>query len=76
MKDRGSQHSASSKNSSVLGQGYSTIAWLPEGEKSWTLPLRHERITSFETPISKARWQLKQVCKEIKEQKILVVKEL
>lgn len=72
MKDRGYQHSASSKNSSVLGQGYSTIAWLPEAEASWRLPLRHERITSFETPISKARWQLQQVCQEI-QQKVLVV---
>ncbi|MGB5634813.1 MAG: NF041680 family putative transposase [Waterburya sp.] len=73
MKDRGYQHSASSKNSSVLGQGYSTIAWLPENQGSWTLPLRHERITSFETPISKAAWQLKQVGLEIKSEKILVV---
>lgn len=34
--------------------------------------MRHERITSFETPISKATWQLKQVAKHIK-QKVLVV---
>jgi len=72
LKDRSYQHCASAKNSSVLGQGYSTIAWLPETGGSWALPLRHERITSFETPISKAIWQLKQVCKQIK-QKILVV---
>ena len=72
MKDRGYQYSASAKNGSVLGQGYSTIVWLPEGEGSWSLPLRHERITSFETPISKAKWQLKQVCENI-EQKVLVV---
>lgn len=45
------------------GQGYSTIAWIPESEGSWALPLRHERITSWETPIDKAVWQLKQVCK-------------
>lgn len=45
------------------GQGYSTIAWVPESEGSWALPLRHERITSWESPISKAVWQLRQVCK-------------
>lgn len=56
----------------TVGQGYSTIAWLPEKEGSWALPLRHERITSFESPISKAAWQLKQVCQHLK-QKVLVV---
>ena len=44
------------------GYGYSTIAWIPESEGSWALPLRHERITSWENPIDKAVWQLKQVC--------------
>ncbi|HEY9675079.1 MAG TPA: hypothetical protein V6D11_26805 [Waterburya sp.] len=24
------------------GQGYSTIAWIPEAAGSWALPLRHE----------------------------------
>ena len=47
----------------TLGQGYSTIAWIPESEGSWAIPLRHERITSWESPISKAVWQLKQACK-------------
>lgn len=47
------------------GYGYSTIAWIPEIEGSWALPLRHERITSWENPIDKAVWQLKQVCKEL-----------
>jgi hypothetical protein len=46
-----------------VGQGYSTIAWIPEAQGSWALPFRHERITSWESPISKAVWQLKQVCK-------------
>jgi len=45
------------------GQGYSTIAWIPEESGSWALPLRHERITSWENPIDKALWQLKQVCR-------------
>ena len=42
------------------GQGYSTIAWIPETQGSWALPLRHERITSWESPIEKAVWQLSQ----------------
>ncbi len=45
----------------TIGYGYSTIALVPSEEGSWALPLRHERITSWETPISKAVWQLKQV---------------
>lgn len=61
------------------GEGYSTIAWIPEAEGSWALPLRHERITSWESPIDKrlrhfpafqkagnnaqSVWQLGQVCK-------------
>ncbi len=47
----------------AVGHGFSTIAWIPEAEGSWALPLRHERITSFETPLSRAAFQLKQVCK-------------
>lgn len=49
----------------TLGYGYSTIAWIPETEGSWALPLRHERITSWENPIDKATWQLKQVCQHL-----------
>lgn len=45
------------------GEGYSTIAWIPEDSGSWALPLRHERITGWESPINKAVWQLRQVCK-------------
>ena len=72
LKDRTYEHQASSQNSVTVGEGYSTIAWLPEQQGSWALPLRHERITSYETPISKAAWQLKQVSQHIK-QKVLVV---
>ena len=46
----------------TIGQGYSTIAWVASEQGSWALPLRHERITSWESPIGKAAWQLKQVC--------------
>lgn len=49
----------------AVGEGFSTIAWIPELEGSWALPLRHERITSWETPIEKAAWQLQQVCQHL-----------
>ena len=70
--DRTYEHQASSNNSVTIGQGYSTIAWIPEKQGSWALPLRHERITSYEKPRSKPAWQLKLVCQQIK-QKVLVV---
>lgn len=49
----------------TLGQGYSTIAWIPKEQGSWALPLLHERITSEESPISKAIIQLRQVCEQL-----------
>lgn len=48
-----------------VGYGYSTICWIPEIEGSWSLPLRHERITGWENPIEKAVWQLRQVCRHL-----------
>lgn len=56
----------------TIGQGYSTIAWIPEGSGSWALPLRHERITSWENPIQKAAWQLQQVCENLPNRPISV----
>jgi hypothetical protein len=49
----------------IVGQGYSTIAWIPEPQGSWALPLLHERISSGESPIPKAATQLKQVCEQL-----------
>jgi hypothetical protein len=66
LKDRSSVHSAVDGNSSMgIGHGYSTLVWVPEQPGSWALPLRHERITSFETPLSKAALQLKQVSQKL-----------
>ena len=73
LKDRTYEHQASSNNSVTVGQGYSTIAWLPEKQGSWALPLRHERITSYETPISKAAWQLKQVSRHLTQKALIVL---
>jgi Transposase DDE domain len=72
LKDRTYEHQGKTQNGVAIGQGYSTIAWLPEGHSSWALPLRHERITSWESPMSKAAWQLKQVLKHCS-QKVLVL---
>ncbi len=60
MKDRTHQH----HKGVIVGQGYSTIAWIPEEQGSWALPLLHERISSGESPIPKAAAQLKQVCEQ------------
>jgi hypothetical protein len=48
LQERTIEHQASTVPGNrpiALGQGYSTIAWIPESEGSWALPLRHERIT-------------------------------
>jgi DDE superfamily endonuclease len=64
LKERGFHHG---KDGNIgLGQSYSTLAWVPETSGSWALPLRHERITSFETPTSKAAFQLKQVTRQLR----------
>ncbi len=66
LQERTIEHQASGIDGNrpiTIGQGYSTIAWIPEDALSWALPLRHERITSWENPIKKAVWQLQQVCK-------------
>jgi hypothetical protein len=51
----------------TLGHHYSTLAWIPEAQGSWALPLRHERISSFETPLARAAFQLKQVSRALEE---------
>lgn len=68
LKDRTIEHQPTliaGNKPIAVGHGFSTIAWIPEGQGSWALPLRHERITSFETPLSRAAFQLKQVCKQL-----------
>ena len=67
LKDRTFEHGARviSGKPITLGHGYSTIAWIPEEKGSWALPLCHERITSFETPVKRAAWQLRQITREL-----------
>jgi len=75
LQERTFEHSGTSiagNKPITIGQGYSTIAWIPEDSGSWALPLRHERITSWESPIEKAIWQLKQVCDHLPSRPISV----
>lgn len=65
LRERTYEHQANPMSGSkpvTVGHGYSTIAWIPEWQGSWALPLVHERISSFESPIGKAVEQLRQVC--------------
>jgi len=46
LKDRTYEHQAQPMSGSkpvTVGQGYSTLAWIPEAQGSWALPLLHER---------------------------------
>ncbi|MBM4449013.1 MAG: transposase [Chloroflexi bacterium] len=45
----------------TIGQGYSTVAFLPDTAQNWTLPLLHERIESTTDPIQKGADQLRRV---------------
>ncbi|MBD1864229.1 MULTISPECIES: NF041680 family putative transposase [Trichocoleus] len=68
LRERTYEHQANPMSGAkpiTLGQGYSTIAWIPEAQGSWALPLLHERITSAETAIEKAAAQLRQVCQQV-----------
>ncbi len=72
LQDRTYEHGAKviSGKPITLGHGYSTLAWIPFEEGSWALPLRHDRISSHETPITRAVLQLKQVCRNLPERQI------
>lgn len=68
LKDRTYEHACQAMPGAkpvTVGQGYSTIAWIPEDSGSWALPLLHERITSFDNPIAKAAAQLRLVCQNL-----------
>src|SRR5512141_1063584 len=68
LRERTYEHQATAMSGAVpvtLGQGYSTLAWIPEAQGSWALPLLHERITSAQSPIEKAVHQLRQVCQHL-----------
>ncbi|MEG4583980.1 NF041680 family putative transposase [Microcoleus sp. MOSTC5] len=67
LKERTYEHSPSQLGGRpvTVGYGYSTLAWIPEAEGSWALPLLHERITSWDSPISQAVQQLSSVSSQL-----------
>ena len=68
LKDRTYEHQAQPMAGAkpvTVGQGYSTLAWIPEAQGSWAVPLLHERITSFDNPVDKVIAQLHLVCKSL-----------
>lgn len=55
----------------TIGQGYATLAIIPEAHSSWALPLLHERIT-HQKPVETAARQLRQVCQHLTERPLSV----
>jgi len=75
LAERSYQHQPSllpGRRPVTLGHGYSTIAWVPEAQGSWCLPLLHERIHSVDTPVRKASQQLERVCRYLLQRPITV----
>ena len=48
----------------TIGQGYATLAVIPDTHGSWALPLLHERIPN-QKPVEQAAQQLRQVCQHL-----------
>ena len=70
LKDR--TFTGGTGNGITVGHSYSTLAWIPEASGRWALPLRHERLTSFETPARRAAFQLKQVTRQLSERPLAI----
>jgi hypothetical protein len=76
LKERTYEHqpTALPRNRPVgIGQGYSTIALIPSTNGNWALPLRHERITSWENSLQKGAKQLAQVCQYLQHRPIALL---
>lgn len=56
----------------TIGQGYSTLAVVPEQKGSWALPLLHERMPDW-SPIHIGATQLKEVCAQLSERPVCLV---
>jgi hypothetical protein len=73
LKERTYEHQATALPHGIpvgIGQGYSTIALIPSMNVSWALPLRHQRITSWDNPINFGAQQLAQVCQYLQNRPI------
>lgn len=45
----------------TAGHNYCTLAWIPQEQGSWALPLLHERVAPHESALENAAMQLKRV---------------
>ncbi len=57
----------------TVGQGYATLAWVPQAQGSWALPLRHERLKPSDTPLTQAALQLRGVVERLPTQRVLAL---
>ena len=57
----------------TVGQGYATLAWIPEATGSWALPLLHERIPPQAAPLAQAVTQLRTVVARLPSQRVLAL---
>jgi len=57
----------------TVGQGFSTLVWVPESRGSWAPPLLHERIASTESPSSKMVAQLGEVVRRLRHRPIVLL---
>ena len=60
LKERTYEHQPTALPQGIpvgIGQGYSNIALIPSMSGSWALPLRHERLTSWDNPMAKSAQQ-------------------
>jgi len=57
----------------TVGLGFSTLVAVPETQGSWALPLLHERITPAESPCSKMKAQLAQVCQSTSQRPLVML---
>ena len=68
LAERSYQHQTSpipGQRPVTIGQGYSTLAIIPEAHRRWALPVLHERISN-QKPVESGARQLRQVCQSLK----------
>ncbi len=57
----------------TVGQGFSTLVWVPEASGSWALPLLHERIARCSSPITQMVAQLRTVCQRLRQRPLVLL---
>jgi hypothetical protein len=57
----------------TIGYDFSTLAWVPEAQGSWALPLLFERISSAQTPHAQGADQLRRLVQVAQGQQIRLV---